>query len=57
MNYYGLYYLNLKNRNLLEPKKFVYTKEQIRHIFITEYIKQQRLLNPILQIKLKKLPL
>ena len=48
-----LIFFHLKNKKLKEHSTIVYTQEEIRQIFRSEYLKQQRLLRPIFQIKFK----
>ena len=44
---------HLRNKKFREYNKYVYSHEDIRHIFRLEYTKQQRLLCPVFQIKFK----
>jgi len=37
---------HLKNKKLRECNKYVYSHEEIRHIFRLEYTKQQKLIMP-----------
>ena len=46
-----LIFFHLKNKKLKERSTVVYTQEEIRQIFRLEYLKQQRLLRPVFQIK------
>ena len=48
---FWLMYFHLKNKKLKERSTVVYTQEEIRQIFRLEYLKQQRLLRPVFQIK------
>ena len=46
-----LIFFHLKNKKLRHCSAMVYTQEEIRQIFRMEYLKQQRLLHPVFQIK------
>jgi hypothetical protein len=46
-------FFNLRNKKFRECNKYIYSHEEIRHIFILEYTKQQKLLYPVFQIKFK----
>ena len=48
-----LIFFHLKNKKRTECSAVVYTQEEIRQIFRFEYLKQQRLLRPVFQIKFK----
>ena len=48
-----LIFFQIRNKKLKERSVDVYTQEEIRQIFRSEYLKQQRLLRPIFQIKFK----
>jgi hypothetical protein len=48
---FWLMYFHLKNKKLKERSVVVYSQEEIRQIFRFEYLKQQRLLRPVFQIK------
>jgi len=48
---FWLMYFHLKNKKLKERSVVVYSQEEIRQIFTSEYLKQQRLLRPVFQIK------
>jgi hypothetical protein len=46
-------FFHLRNKKFRECNKYIYSQKDIRHIFMFEYTKQQRLLCPIFQIKFK----
>ena len=46
-----LIFFHLKTKKRTECSAVVYTQEEIRQIFRLEYLKQQRLLRPVFQIK------
>jgi len=48
-----LLFFHLRNKKFREYNKYIYSHEEIRHIFMLEYTKQQNLLCPIFQIKFK----
>jgi len=48
-----LLFFHLRNKKFREYNKYVYSHEEIRHIFMMEYTKQQNLLCPVFQIKFK----
>jgi len=46
-----LVFFHIKNRKLRERSSVVYTQEEIRHIFTSEYIKQQKMIMPNISAK------
>ena len=41
-----LLFFHLRKKKLRECNKYVYSREEIRHIFMLEYTKQQKLIMP-----------
>jgi len=41
-----LVFFHLRNKKLIECNKYVYSREEIRQIFMLEYTKQQKFIMP-----------